>query len=86
MIWKQSNENSKDDLDERLYKRIIKENHTAQQIENFSEATRRACEQSFKTTKAPRVTQTHKSVPRWTQVLTEMRKTTNALRRKYQRT
>jgi hypothetical protein len=47
---------------------------------------RRACEQSFKTRKAPRVTQKDKSVPWWTQELTVMRKTTNALRRKYQRT
>jgi hypothetical protein len=34
MIWKQSNENSEDDLDERLYKRILNDNHTALQIEN----------------------------------------------------
>ena len=45
-----------------------------------------ACEQSFKTTNAPRVPQKNKSVPWWTKELTEMRKTTNALRRKYQRT
>jgi hypothetical protein len=82
----QSNENSEDDLDERLYKRILKDNNTAQQIEDFSEAMRLACEQSFKTTKAPREQQKHKSVPWWTQELTAMRKTTNALRRKYQRT
>jgi hypothetical protein len=47
---------------------------------------RRACEQSVKTTKAPRVAQKYKSVPWWTKELTELRKTTNALRRKYQRT
>jgi len=57
MIREQSNKDSEDDLDERLYKRILMDNHTAQQIEVFSEAMRRACEQSFKTTKAPRVTQ-----------------------------
>jgi hypothetical protein len=47
---------------------------------------RTACEQSFKTTKAPRTLQKNKSVPWWTQELTAMRKTTNYLRRKYQRT
>jgi hypothetical protein len=42
LIRKQSNENSEDDLDERLYKTIIKDNNTAQQIEDFSEAMRLA--------------------------------------------
>jgi hypothetical protein len=46
---------------------------------------RRACEQSFKTTKTPKVTQKYKSVPWWTKELTELRKTTNALRRKYKK-
>jgi hypothetical protein len=86
MIRKQSNKNNEEDLEEKLYKRILKDNHIAQQIEYFSEAMRRACEQSFKTTKAPRVTQKYKSVPWWTKELTELGKTTNALRRKYQRT
>jgi len=86
MIREQSNKNSEDDLDERLYKKILTDDHTAQQIEGFSEAMRRACEQSFKTTKTPEVTQKYKSVPWWTKELTELRKTTNALRRKYQKT
>jgi hypothetical protein len=85
-IRKQSTATSEDDLDERLYQRILKDNNTAQQIEEISEAMKLACEQSFKTTKATRALQKHKSVPWWTQELTAMRKTTNALRRKYQRT
>jgi len=85
-IREQSNKNSEDDLDERLYKRILTDNHTAQQIEDFSEAMRRACEQSLKTTKTPKVTNKYKSVPWWTKELTELRKATNVLRRKYQRT
>jgi hypothetical protein len=44
MTREQSNKNSADDLDERLYKNL-NGNHTAQQIEDFSEAMRRACEQ-----------------------------------------
>jgi len=51
MLWKHSNENREDDLDNKLYKRIIKDNYT-EQIEEFSEAMRIACEQSFKTKKA----------------------------------
>jgi len=85
MIQKQGNENSEGDLDERLYDRIIKDNQTEQQIEGFSEEMRTACEKSLKTTKSPRKSQNHRSVPWWTQELTAMRKTTNYLRRKYQR-
>ena len=54
MIREQSNKNSEDDRDERLYKRILTDNHTSQQIEDFSEAMRRACEQSFKKQKSQR--------------------------------
>ena len=72
----------KGDLDERLYDRIIKDNQTEQQIVDFSEAMKAACEKSLKTTKAPRTSQNHRSVPWWTQELTAMRKTTNYLRRK----
>ena len=52
MLWKQSNENREDGVDNKLYKRIIKDNHTEQK-EEFSEAMRIACEQLFKTKKAP---------------------------------
>ena len=65
-IREKSTETSEEDLDERLYKRIVKNNNAAQQIEEFSEAMILACEQSFKTTKAPRVPQKNKSVPWWT--------------------
>jgi hypothetical protein len=64
-FWKQSNENREEDLDERLYKRIIKDTHTENPIEEFSEAMRIACEQSFRTTTAARKSQKHKSVPSW---------------------
>jgi len=65
-IREKSTETSEEDLDERLYKRIVKNNNAAQQIEEFSEAMILACEQSFKTTKVPRVPQKNKSVPWWT--------------------
>ena len=84
--WEQSSETSEDGLDTRLYKRILKDNQTEKQIEYFSEAMRIACEQSFKTKKATKKSQRNRSVPWWTHELTLMRKTTNHLRRKYQRT
>ena len=49
--WEQSSETSEDDLETRLYKRIIKDNQTEKQIEYFSEAMRIVSEQSFKTVK-----------------------------------
>ena len=63
----------------------MKDNHTEQQIEDFSEAMRTACEKSLKIRKDSRKPQKKKLVPWWTQKLTAMRKTTNYLRRKYQR-
>jgi hypothetical protein len=52
IIWERSKENGEDDLDTRLYERILKDNQTEKQMEDFSEAMRIACEQSFKTKKA----------------------------------
>ena len=49
-ILKKNTETSEDDLDERLYKGIVRDNNTARQIEDFNEAMRLACEQSVKTT------------------------------------
>jgi hypothetical protein len=49
--WEQSSETSENDLDTRLYKRILRDNQTEKQIEYFSEATRIVSEQSFKTVK-----------------------------------
>ena len=51
IIWERSKENGEDDLDTRLYERILKGNQTEKQIEDFSEAMRIACEQPFKTKK-----------------------------------
>jgi hypothetical protein len=50
--WTACLENREDDLHNKLYKRILKDNNTEQQIEEFSEAMRIACEKSFKTKKA----------------------------------
>jgi hypothetical protein len=84
-IQNQSTATNEDDLDERLYKIIKQDRDTAKQIEQFNEAMKLACEQSFRTTNTLKALRKHKSVPWWTQELTAMRKTTKALRRKYQK-
>jgi hypothetical protein len=63
----------------------MKDNQTEKQIEYFSGSMRIVSEQSFKTEEARKQSQRNRSVPWWTHELTVMRKTTNNLRRKYQR-
>jgi len=48
IILERSKENGGDDLDTRLYEKILKYNQTEKQIEDFSEAIRIACEQHSK--------------------------------------
>jgi hypothetical protein len=53
-------------------------------IEAFQEALKEACDKSFRQRTIKKIT--NKSVPWWTDELTVMRKRTNALRMRYQRT
>ena len=85
-ICKPHNDNDINDLDDKLYKIISRDTEIEKQIDDFSRALRTACETSFKIHRAPTTSHKHKSIPWWTQELTAMRKRTNALRRKYQRT
>ena len=55
-------------------------------VEGYNEALRRACNNAFIMHSSTRHPGTHKSVPWWTSELTALRKRTNALRRRYQRT
>jgi hypothetical protein len=55
-------------------------------VDLFQEALISSCNKSFKIRRASTKMTTHKSVPWWTVELTIMRKRTNALRRRYQRT
>jgi hypothetical protein len=55
-------------------------------VDLFQEALISSCNKSFKIRRATRITTKYKSVPWWTEKLTLMRKRTNALRRRYQRT
>jgi hypothetical protein len=55
--------------------------------EEFHDIIIKACDKTFKTQCTPKKNKTtHKSVPWWTGELTILRKRTNALRRRYQRT
>jgi len=74
IIWERSKENGEIDMDIRHYERIIKVINTEKQIEDFSEAMRIACEQSFKTKKARKAPQNNKSVPWWIHKITAARK------------
>jgi hypothetical protein len=55
-------------------------------IEEFHKVLKTACDESFRKQRASKKVIADKSVPRWTEELTVMRKRTNALRRRYQRT
>jgi hypothetical protein len=55
-------------------------------IEEFHEILKMACNKTFRTQRTSKKATAHKPVPWWTEELTIMRKRTNALRRRYQRT
>ena len=55
-------------------------------IEEFHEVLKAACDESFRKHQGTRKTLNNRSVPWWTEELTVMRKRTNALRRRFQRT
>jgi hypothetical protein len=57
-----------------------------QTIDGFHESLKTACEKTFRRSQAPGKTTNNRSIPWWTGELTVMRKQTNALRRRYQRT
>jgi predicted nucleic acid-binding Zn-ribbon protein len=57
-----------------------------QTIDEFHEAMKTARERTFRKSQATGKTTTNRSIPWWTGELTVMRKRTNALRRRFQRT
>jgi ribonuclease HI len=79
-------EGGTEDLDAILSKRADEETDIEKLIEVFHEVLKAACDQSFRKQQATRKIRTNKSVPWWTEELTVMRKRTNALRRRFQRT
>ena len=78
-------EGGSDDLDATLSERANKGTEIEKLIEEFQEVMKAACDKSFRLRTIKKIT-TNKSVPWWTDELTVLRKKTNALRRRFQRT
>jgi hypothetical protein len=57
-----------------------------QTIDDIHESLKTDFEKTFRRSQAPGKTTNNRSIPRWTGELTVMRKHTNDLRRRYQRT
>jgi hypothetical protein len=74
------------DLDVTLSKRANEGTDIEKLIEEFQGVLKAACDKSFRQQWTTKKTITNKSVPWWTDELTVMRKRTNALRSRYQRT
>ena len=75
-----------EELDSILSTRISLETDIENSINKFEEVLKSACHQSFRIKGVSKAGMKSKSVPWWTKELTVMRKRTNALRRRYQRT
>jgi len=75
-----------EDLDTTLCSRISEEEEIENTVEEFHEVLKIACNKTFRKQRFSRKTTLKKSVPWWTEELTIMRKRTNALRRRHQRT
>ena len=85
-LSKQNTESRAVDLDDTLALHISEDVAIEKHTDKFSEALRIACNKSFKTQRASKKATTHKPVPWWTEELTILRKRTNVLWRRYQRT
>jgi hypothetical protein len=82
----ENDEGNTKEIDEKLKLRILGQNDVGVFIENFDETVQSTCKKTFKYLKSPNTTAKGKSVPWWMDALKIMRKRTNALRRRYQRT
>ena len=65
---------------------MLEEADNERTVKGFENAITTACKLSFRVRKAPTRRLENKSVPWWTQDLLILRKKTNALRRRFQRT
>jgi hypothetical protein len=74
------------DLDATLSKRVNEGTDIEKLTKEFQDVLKAACDKSFRKQRTTKKTTTYKSVPWWTDELTIMRKRTNTLRRRYQRT
>jgi hypothetical protein len=80
------NAESIEDLDTILCARIAEEEDIEKYIEELHVILQTTCDTKYKKPSTFKKTTVHKSVPWWTQELTILRKRTNALRRRHQKT
>ena len=80
------NAETADDLDNMLSARIAEKTDIENSTEEFHVILKAACNKTYRKHRTSMKTTTHKSVPCWTEELTILRKRTNALRRRHQRT
>ena len=73
-------------LDKTLCTLLAKEHDMHKIVEEFHEILELACTSSFKFSRATKTVSTHKSVPRWSEELTILRKMVNVLLPRFQRT
>jgi hypothetical protein len=79
-------EEEEKDLDEYISSRIANIEDVEDAVNKFSDAVTKACNKSFKISRATTKPKNKRTVPWWTEDLTISRKRVNAFRRKYQRT
>ena len=77
---------STEDIDEQLCEMVRNETDTKKLLRDYTAAINAACNICYKRSKPSERSIKKKTVPWWTDALTILRKRTNALRRRYQRT
>jgi ribonuclease HI len=82
----ESGEGNTKGIDETLNARLKGHKNIREFIEKFDTTIQLACKETLKHRNLPHTLVKGKSVPWWTDALTALRKRTNALRRRYQRT
>lgn len=75
-----------EEMDKILCTRALAENDIEKLIDELHDVLTLACSETFNTQRGSKRKTSNKSVPRWTEELTTMRKRLNTLRRRYQRT
>jgi hypothetical protein len=80
-----NHEGETEDLDLQMSNKVRECKDIEQTIDDFHEAMKTACENTFRRSQASGNTTTNRSIPWWTGELTVMRKRTNAFRRRFQR-
>ena len=86
MLCKIKKEGGTEDLDKTMCKCVSDRMDIEELIEEFHDVMKSACNESFRSRQASKKAMSNTSVRWWTEELTIMWKSVNALRRRYQRT